>query len=43
MLVSSVPLSLTIDNGLPRRAMMASSAGPTRAPAVGQRVAQKIE
>jgi hypothetical protein len=27
MLVSSVPLSLTIDNGLPRPAMMASSSG----------------
>ena len=32
MLVNSVPLSLTIDNGLPRWAMMASSARPTRAP-----------
>src|SRR5665213_3105610 len=32
MLVSSVPLSLTIDNGLPRRVMTASSSRPTRAP-----------
>lgn len=29
MLVSSAPLSLTIDNGLPRQAMMASSSRPT--------------
>lgn len=32
MLVSSVPLSLTIIIGRPRRAITASSSGPTRAP-----------
>ena len=32
MLVSSVPLSLTISNGLPRPAMTASSSRPTRRP-----------
>ena len=32
MLVCSVPVSLTIDNGLPRRASMAQSLRPTRTP-----------